>query len=54
MKALIGSDRVPAPAGPSSPGVTLGEWIFLAGQGGFDPITGEVVSADLWRMDADR
>lgn len=47
MKALISSDKVPVPAGPYSPGVTVGEWIFLAGQGGFDPTTGKVVSADL-------
>jgi 2-iminobutanoate/2-iminopropanoate deaminase len=47
MKALISSDKVPAPAGPYSPGLTVGEWIFLSGQGGFDPITGKVVSGDL-------
>ena len=47
MKALISSDKVPVPAGPYSPGVTVGEWIFLAGQGGFDPTTGKVVSAVL-------
>jgi enamine deaminase RidA (YjgF/YER057c/UK114 family) len=27
--------------------VTVGEWIFLSGQGGFDPNTGKVVSDDL-------
>ena len=47
MKALVGSDNVPAPAGPYSPGLTVGEWIFLSGQGGFDPNTGKVVSDDL-------
>ena len=47
MKALISSDRVPAPAGPYSPGLRVGEWIFLSGQGGFDPTTGKVVSDDL-------
>ena len=47
MKALISSDKVPAPAGPYSPGLTVGEWIFLSGQGGFDPNTGKVVSDDL-------
>jgi 2-iminobutanoate/2-iminopropanoate deaminase len=47
MKALISSDKVPAPAGPYSPGLTVGEWIFLSGQGGFDPTTGKVVSDDL-------
>src|SRR5438132_11064734 len=47
MKALVSSDTLPAPAGPYSPGVTVGEWIFLSGQGGFDPDTGKVVSDDL-------
>jgi len=47
MKALISSDKIPAAAGPYSPGLTAGEWIFLSGQGGFDPNTGMVVSDDL-------
>ena len=47
MKALISSDKVPVPAGPYSPGLTVGEWIFLSGQGGFDPNTRKVVSDDL-------
>jgi len=47
MKALISSDKVPSPGGPYSPGVTVGEWIFLSGQGGFDPNTGKVVSDEL-------
>ena len=47
MKALISSDKVPVPAGPYSPGLRLDDWIFLSGQGGFVPNTGQVVSADL-------
>ena len=47
MKAPISSDKVPVPAGPYSPGLTVDEWIFLSGQGGFDPNTGKVVSDDL-------
>jgi 2-iminobutanoate/2-iminopropanoate deaminase len=47
MKALISSDKVPVPAGPYSPGVRAGDWIFLAGQGGVDPVSGKVVSDDL-------
>jgi 2-iminobutanoate/2-iminopropanoate deaminase len=47
MKTLITSDKVPVPAGAYSPGLTVGEWIFLSGQGGFDPKTGSVVSHDL-------
>jgi 2-iminobutanoate/2-iminopropanoate deaminase len=47
MKALIDSDKAPAPVGPFSPGLSVGEWIFLSGQGGFDPKTGKMVSDDL-------
>ncbi len=47
MKALISSDKLAPPAVPYSPGLTVGEWIFLSGQGGFDQDTGKVVSDDL-------
>jgi 2-iminobutanoate/2-iminopropanoate deaminase len=47
MKALITSDKVPTPGGPYSGGLRVGDWIFLSGQGGFDPSTGKVVSDDL-------
>ena len=47
MKALIRSDQIPTPPGPYSPGLRVGEWIFLSGQGGLDPDTGRVVSDDL-------
>jgi 2-iminobutanoate/2-iminopropanoate deaminase len=47
MKALVSSERLPASAAPYSPGVAVGEWIFLSGQGGFDPTTGKVISGDL-------
>ena len=47
MHALASSDRAPAPARPYSPSLTVGGWIFLSGQGGFDPSTGSVVSDDL-------
>ena len=47
MRAPITSDTIPVPAGPYSAGLTVGEWIFLSGQGGFDPNTGKVVSDDV-------
>lgn len=47
MKALINSKDTPAPVGPYSPGLSVGEWIFLSGQGGFDPKTGKVISDDI-------
>ena len=47
MKALISSEDTPTPAGPYSPGLSVGEWIFLSGQGGFDPQTGKMISDDI-------
>jgi 2-iminobutanoate/2-iminopropanoate deaminase len=47
MKELISSAGSPAPAGPYSPGLTVGGWIFLSGQGGFDPGTDQLVSDDI-------
>ena len=47
MKALISSEKIPAAPGPYSLGLTVGEWIFLSGQGGLDPSTGKVISDDL-------
>ena len=46
-KRVITSDRAPAPGGPFSPGLAVGEWIFLSGQGGFDPVTGDLVGDDV-------
>ena len=34
---VITSPSSPPPAGPYSPALEVGEWIFLSGQGGFDP-----------------
>jgi 2-iminobutanoate/2-iminopropanoate deaminase len=42
MKQLITSAGAP-PAGPYSPGLAVGDLIFLSGQGGFDPGTGQLV-----------
>jgi 2-iminobutanoate/2-iminopropanoate deaminase len=47
MKTLISSDTSPAPVGPYSPALKVGEWIFLSGQGGFDPETGKMISEDI-------
>jgi 2-iminobutanoate/2-iminopropanoate deaminase len=32
---------------PFSPSRVVGDWIFLSGQGGFDPGTGKLVSGDI-------
>jgi 2-iminobutanoate/2-iminopropanoate deaminase len=47
MKALISSDRAPRPVGPYSPGLSVDGWVFLSGQGGLDPESGQLVSDDL-------
>jgi 2-iminobutanoate/2-iminopropanoate deaminase len=47
MKEVISAAGAPATAGPYSPGLIVGDWIFLSGQGGFDPGTGQLVSDDI-------
>jgi 2-iminobutanoate/2-iminopropanoate deaminase len=47
MKTVLESDKAPAPALPFSPGLAVGDWIFLSGQGGFDPETGELAGDDV-------
>jgi 2-iminobutanoate/2-iminopropanoate deaminase len=47
MKDPITSAEAPAPAGPYSAGLRAGDLIFLSGQGGFDPDTGQLVSDDI-------
>jgi len=40
MPRVIASPRGSPPGGPYSPGLEVGSWVFLAGQGGVDPATG--------------
>ena len=47
MSELIAPPYAPPAASPYSPGLLTGDWIFLSGQGGFDPDTGELVSDDI-------
>ena len=44
---VISSEDAPITVGPYSPGLSVGEWIFLSGQGGFDPTTGKMISDDI-------
>src|SRR5262249_19098901 len=44
MTEIITPPGAPVAAGPYSPGLLTGDWIFLSGQGGFDPETGELVN----------
>jgi 2-iminobutanoate/2-iminopropanoate deaminase len=42
-RSIITTDGAPAAIGPYAQGVRVGNLIFTAGQGGLDPITGQVV-----------
>ena len=46
-KQAIVSSKVPPPAGAYSPALAVGELVFVSGQGGFDPATGELVSDEI-------
>jgi 2-iminobutanoate/2-iminopropanoate deaminase len=46
-RSLITTDGAPAAIGPYAQGVRVGNLIFTAGQGGLDPITGQVVSGGI-------
>lgn len=42
MKQVIRTDQAPKPVGPYSQAIISGDLVFVAGQGGLDPQTGEV------------
>lgn len=44
---FVTSSDLPTPLGPYSPGVTLGDLIFVSGQGAVDPDTGKLVGPDV-------
>ena len=41
-KTVVSSDNAPAAIGPYSPGIQTGNMVFLSGQLGIDPATGEL------------
>lgn len=43
-KRALTTERAPRPAGPYSQGLVVAGLVFVAGQGGFNPETGELVS----------
>ena len=43
----VTSPELPRPVGPYSPGITLGDLIFVSGQGAVDPATGELAGPDV-------
>ena len=46
-KKIILTDRAPAPIGPYSQAVGIGDLLFLSGQIPLDPKTGDLVDADI-------
>jgi 2-iminobutanoate/2-iminopropanoate deaminase len=46
-RAAVRTSDAPTPAGPYSQGIISGQIIALAGQGGFDPETNELVGPDF-------
>jgi 2-iminobutanoate/2-iminopropanoate deaminase len=47
MKDVISAAEASVTLGPYSPGLIVDGWIFLSGQGGFDPRTGQLASDDI-------
>lgn len=47
VKQRLVSERIPPPLGPFSPGLVVGEWVFLSGQGGFDPVSNAIETSDF-------
>lgn len=46
-KQVVRTDRAPAPVGPYSQGVKSGKFVFVSGQGPFDPKTGKIVGEEI-------
>jgi 2-iminobutanoate/2-iminopropanoate deaminase len=44
---VIQTERAPAAIGPYSQGITVAPWLFVSGQLGIEPETGELVSSDF-------
>lgn len=48
-KRIINTDKAPNPIGPYSQAVKAGDFLFLSGQVGFDPTSGELITDDIER-----
>ena len=46
-RSTVSTDKAPSAIGPYSQGVTAGPWLFVSGQLGMNPQTGELVGEDL-------
>lgn len=47
MRDLVQTDRAPAAVGPYSQAIVAGGWIWVSGQIGLDPETGEMVAGGV-------
>ncbi len=47
MKKVITSKNAPAPIGPYSHGVLVGNMLFVSGQVGKHPVSGELMTGDI-------
>jgi 2-iminobutanoate/2-iminopropanoate deaminase len=43
----VSASNLPAPLGPYSPGIVLGNLVFVSGQAGRDPATGRLAGPDV-------
>jgi 2-iminobutanoate/2-iminopropanoate deaminase len=48
MFSTIQTSKAPAAIGPYSQAIAAGEWVFVSGQIGLDPNTGELKGKDLY------
>ena len=51
-RVIIKTDNAPKPIGAFSQGVKAGGFVFVSGQGPFDPVTGEVVGTTIQEQTA--
>ena len=47
LRESIRTDNAPVPKGPYSQGIKAGNFVFVSGQGPFDPKTGKPASSDV-------
>ena len=46
-KQIIHPSNAPTPVGPYSPGVISGNMVFISGQVGKDPVSGNLITSDI-------
>ena len=46
-RKVVRTDSAPAPVGPFSQGMKVDKFVFVSGQGPFDPKTGKIIGGDI-------